>query len=1232
MKKIYLIIFSFVSWGMLGQCINENYIITTTCTAPTTDVSLLTASQKQVSIVYYDGLGRPKQKIDQQASGHDKNLFTHIPYDGFGRQIQNYLPAEINDQTLNCVPTANIQTSLDQFFSTFRGVTANPYTEKLLEPSPLGRILKEAAPGNSWAMGSGHEVKYEYQTNILNEVRQFTIAVNWNATSKYYSALPPSSTIYYNPGRLFKTIVKDENWVSGTNNTTEEFKEKDGKIVLKRTYNGVDQLSTYYVYDQYGNLNYVLPPNVDLSAPITQTVLDRYCYQYRYDSRNRIVEKKVPGKQWEFIVYDKLDRVVATGPSFSPFTNGTGQGWLFTKYDTFNRPCITGWTTGTLTSSGRVALQNDRDTQNLQMMPLNESRTSTTAVTTFNGVSFKYSNSAWPVLSASIPILTVNYYDSYDFPGAPADASIPSFVMSDQTQPVKYRNTDKPKGMPTGKYVRVPELSTSTGRGETTYMLYDEKAFPVRTYKTNYLTGYFQVDSKVDFVGKTIKSETTYRRISSSDIFSIAEEFTYTNQGRPLIHTHKFNTGSPQLLSKNTYDAFGDLEIKKVGGTDVSGATCLQKMDYTYNIRGWLKGINDVNSITPPPTSIVQAENPWDLFNFKLNYDTLEDQATYVGKELYNGNISESYWRTGNDNQRRKYAYTYDYLNRLKLANYIKGATGSTDNTQMYNEAIWYDKVGNISNLTRNGDYDDASAVNPLQIDQLTYSYTDTDNPNRLTRILDGATTAGFKDVSGVQPFEYDYDLNGNMTKDIHKGIYSNPITYNHVNQPNAIIFNNGNKIEYLYNALGQKVKKTVTENSVVTTIDYLDGFQTNNGALELLPTSEGYISVSQGLGNPNTFPPTLPSIRWSYVYNYLDHLGNIRISFGLSSGKVKILSENNYYPFGMKHKNYNVTQMQYEDSGGEIDLTTCTECKYKYKYNGKEWQDELGLNIYEYGSRNYDPVIGRWLSPDIYAEKAVSWTPYRYAFNNPMTFVDPDGNYETDGHYWTVYLAALMTGHTNARELAYYAEIPDNRMSDRGDILNSTNTWAYLDWQVDVHALTGGTREDEVRKSEIGYFRTNNARQQGYSLHRYGDSHAHSDDDGDMYWTGPGHLFRGHSPDKIANRPELYLEYANGLVNMLGGFQKDMFTFEYVAKSGGTTEQNSAVFETEVRLLEGQKTFSVGGNQVDAIKNYMNARNGHTKTTTNMKVFSSTGDRYKPNGKGGWTKTTETRTYVIFQ
>src|SRR5690606_1347984 len=115
----------------------------------------------------------------------------------------------------------------------------------------------------------------------------------------------------YGDGQLFKTITRDENH-DGTStklHTVEEFTNKQGRVVLKRTYALMDNVEephdTYYVHDDFGNLTYVLPPKVDTSNGVDQAELDGLGYQYVHDHRNRLVEKKVPGKGWEHIVYDK---------------------------------------------------------------------------------------------------------------------------------------------------------------------------------------------------------------------------------------------------------------------------------------------------------------------------------------------------------------------------------------------------------------------------------------------------------------------------------------------------------------------------------------------------------------------------------------------------------------------------------------------------------------------------------------------------------------------------------------------------------------------------------------------------------------------------------------------------------------------------------------------------------------------------------------------------------------
>jgi RHS repeat-associated protein len=212
------------------------------------------------------------------------------------------------------------------------------------------------------------------------------------------------------------------------------------------------------------------------------------------------------------------------------------------------------------------------------------------------------------------------------------------------------------------------------------------------------------------------------------------------------------------------------------------------------------------------------------------------------------------------------------------------------------------------------------------------------------------------------------------MITDKNKNITE--IVYNQLNLPTKITFGTTGTIEYIYNAAGQKLEKIVTQGTTVTSTNYLGGFQytkPNLGtwALQFFPTAEGYVKNTV-VNSANNY---------SYVFNYTDHLGNVRLSYSDtdkngSIATTEIVDESNYYPFGLKHTGYN----------GYVATD------YKYKFNGKELQDELGLNMYDYGARNYDPALGRWMNIDPLAETSRRFSPYTYALNNPVFFIDPDG------------------------------------------------------------------------------------------------------------------------------------------------------------------------------------------------------------------------------------------------
>ncbi|MCD0476767.1 DUF6443 domain-containing protein [Flavobacterium sp. EDS] len=942
MKKYIpiLIMFLCVSTNIVAQTFSDDnfiYTITPKKAIKAGNFNSLTKDEINQNVSYFDGLGRPIQTIAIGQGDGGLDIITPVEYDGFGRQLKEYLPYASSNggNSYGKIDPATAINATVNYYSTVKYEnTTNPFSEKKLESAPLNRVLKQAAPGNAWAMNNGHEIKFEYQTNEDNEVKLYKATATWDAGLGLYN-ISFLDNGHYEKNQLYKTITYDENTTPEAKTGTEEFKNKQGQVVLKRTYESQQKHDTYYVYDTYGNLTYVIPPKAD--GAITEEVLNGLCYQYKYDNRNRLAEKKLPGKQWEFIVYDKRDRPVATGPANSPFNNDTAVGWLITKYDAFSRPIYTGWLNSTPNASSRKTMQDAQDTTAV----IFETKQKTSG--TIDKIAVNYSNAIEP---KSFTLLTVNYYDNYSYPNA---ASVPTTV---EGQAVLV-NT---KGLATGSWTRVLTTATSI-LGETSSIFYDDKARPIRSYLQNHLSGYTITDNKLDFTGKTLYTITKHKRESGATELIIKEEFTYTAQDRLFTHTHQINGGVIQLLSENNYDELGQLKYKRVGNNT---GNPLQKIDYTYNIRGWLTAINKTDNLE-------QDSDPKDLFAFKINYNKV-DWNSNAAKALYNGNIAETSWTTGSDvtGVIRGYGYQYDQLNRLKDATYQTPSL--TDNKNYFGENLDYDKNGNIMHLERK--FVAGVGSNPYadNMDNLGYFYQN--NSNQLMKVSDTSNSPkGFKDDSdgyNDSSDDYAYDGNGNLIKDENKNITE--IRYNHLNLPTKITFGTNGNIVYIYNATGQKLEKIVTDNGVVTQTKYLGGFQYKNDVLQYFPTAEGYVN--------NT--PVNGANSYNYVFNYTDHLGNVRVSYKKNAQNVlEILEENNYYPFGLKHEGYNTDNKQ---------------PNYKYKYNGKELQDELGLNMYDYGARNYDSALGRWMNIDPKAELYYSMSPYVYVANNPMRYIDPNG------------------------------------------------------------------------------------------------------------------------------------------------------------------------------------------------------------------------------------------------
>jgi len=306
-------------------------------------------------------------------------------------------------------------------------------------------------------------------------------------------------------------------------------------------------------------------------------------------------------------------------------------------------------------------------------------------------------------------------------------------------------------------------------------------------------------------------------------------------------------------------------------------------------------------------------------------------------------------WATFGESKSREYTYSYDDLSRLISGNYLENGTSSTN----YSTSYVYDKVGNITSLIRHG----ATGTTTFgTIDNLTMSY----NGNQLIKADDSgesvslSSSMDFKDGANAS-VEYFYDANGNLTKDLNKGITN--ISYNLLNLPRALSISNSfgsGTNTYLYSADGGKLRVLQQGVSSTKQTDYCGNMIYENGTLKRILVDGGYIEGG------------------TYYYYLTDHQGNTRV---VANAGGSVVQTNHYYPFGMSFTEGNATSNQ------------------PYKYNGKELDTERGLNWCDYGARMYDPALGRWHVADPLAEKYYSISPYAYCAGNPVNRIDIMGD-----------------------------------------------------------------------------------------------------------------------------------------------------------------------------------------------------------------------------------------------
>lgn len=1015
MKKL---IYIFSLFLIIGKVTAQNFSPNETYTytrvfldSVTVGSSNINTAQSIQNITYTDGLGRPKQDIVINAIKSGQDIVNTNYYDTDGRLTKEYLPIAISSQGGLYQPVST--NDINGYYN-----TPNAFSEIKYDDSPLNRPVKKASPGSDWSMTSGHTQEFFYEFNGDNSVRKYVATLNISSFENSFG-----DNGFYAINTLNKRTLKDED-----GNLATQYTNGLGQVILKRVKNGAQDLDTYYVYNQYSQLAYIIPPLNDgenISDPIIRS---KIAYEYNHDAQGRLKDKKLPGKGKEHYVYDKENRVIMSTNS-RLLSEGK---WYFIKYDKYGRTLYTGLCTG---GSRAFEQQNADDTSAIY-----ETRTSSIG---FKALSqnIYYTKLAYP--TTFIVILSINYYDSYPIE---ANANRPSDILSQATLTDSDTSIHNTKSLATASYVKNVENSAWT----KTFFWYDTKERLVGNHKINSLGGLTRTEMKLDFPGNITESRVYHSRNSvTTHNVLVKQRYVYSAQNLLLRHYHQVNTEPEELLKELFYDDLGRLTNKKIGNN-------LQDINYSYNVRGWLTSMNDPGNLGT------------DLFAFKMNFNYREgvespnnDYPELQVKPKFNGSISETAWATAPDFVRR-YGYVYDASGRLTAGMF---QADEAPYNKEHSEILTYDKRGNINTLFR-------TSYKPLKgavrvIDNLLYN----NDGNRILNINDlSANRNGYEGGNAA----ISYDDNGNITAMPDKGIIG--LGYNFLNLPNVIY--DKNTTTYLYSADGTKLRKTLQitndEGTARIITEYVDGFQysTSNTSLinrvlmspeenaEMARTAsepEAFIMAESAIPSPGepvmqelVFFPTAEGYydykNKKYIYQYKDHLGNVRMSYYKNTAGLPIaLDNNNYYPFGMNHLS----------SGGDAYYDPLNATPYNYKYNGKELQE---TGMYDYGWRMYMPDIARWNGIDQLAEKFNAASPYAYVMNNPISFFDPDGRYSSGGggNWWdNVWKSAKHGGVTTYSDFdsngnwgsSTFAPMSSEQFTSFYNFLSSGQTGMYGYW-----------------------------------------------------------------------------------------------------------------------------------------------------------------------------------------
>ncbi|MCS4165184.1 RHS repeat-associated core domain-containing protein [Sphingobacterium sp. BIGb0116] len=605
---------------------------------------------------------------------------------------------------------------------------------------------------------------------------------------------------------------------------------------------------TYYIYDELGQLRYILPPKAveameAASGIVSQAIIDELCFSYNYDAKGRQFAMHKPGEGRTELIYNKQGQVIMRR-STSELLNDQ---WEAIFYDRSGRTIAT----------GLVADDNDREYwQNLAL---------TEAIPAANTLNYYlWGSGQYTYPSASLmgtQIQSFSYYDSYEsnhpLPNENFSGTLISPFLNTATDAEAYVVGGSTFGLQTSSATRtVTAAGVSTNLQDWSYSktFYDYEHRPVYTVTQNSKGGKDTMASQYNFLGQILVTAHGHQYGNGTGP-SFREWYrnTYDIQTNDLtLSEHKVNAQPWRVMSSTTYDALGR-------AASITYGTNAETQNFTYNIRGELQGINENYTLTGNNNS--QSMTFGEVLRYDYGFDSLR----------YDGLAAGMIWRgSGAGNTRaHSYGYIYDVAGRMLRGAYLRSnttptytlATGWSNSTNDYSETVTYDQTGNILTLQRRAVVAANQMVFPTNVDNLTFTYFS--NSNKIQKVVDATTTNYNRgDYLYTSSVGYSYNPSGSLFADVSKGI--SRINYTWFDKPSEIVYGDTTKrIWYSYDASGNKIQELVKNGNYSTIYNYIGTAIYKNDTLQSISTPVGRTDMSKGGTQEQYFVK--------------DHLGNVR-------------------------------------------------------------------------------------------------------------------------------------------------------------------------------------------------------------------------------------------------------------------------------------------------------------------------------------------------------------------